>query len=107
MKTKLGTILSALLLLAVLALPSINQWVHLAEDHHLETQCSENKLHFHAVEMDCSLNATFTSPYTSIDIFSFSLFEAQEEPFLPLKKEQKPSVVSKAFFHLRAPPFLL
>ena len=107
MKTKLGSILSALLLLAVLALPSINQWVHLAEDHHLEAKCSENNLHFHVEEMDCSLNATFTSPYTPIDIIIIPFFEVKAEPLFPLKKEQKPNVVSKAFFRLRAPPLLL
>lgn len=63
MKTKLGSILIAFLLLGVLTLPTANQWIHLSEGHHLEEHCTESSTHFHKKELACELIATFTSPY--------------------------------------------
>lgn len=107
MNTKKSSVLCAFLLLAVLALPSISQWNHLAADHHQEVECSENSLHFHTEEINCALTATFTPPYTPNNLLVFTLLEVQEEPFHITKKEPLLTVNAKEYFQLRAPPFLL
>ena len=104
---RVNSILIAFLLLAILVLPNINQWIHLAEDHHKEVLCVENNLHFHADELGCVLTATFTPPYFSIDQEPFSPLELQKTLLLPIEKTLSLKLSSTTIFRLRGPPIFL
>lgn len=107
MRYNLGSILTSIFLLGVLLTPSVNQWTHLAEEHHLEKHCTENNLHFHTTELDCDLKATFTTPYTQTVLF-FSIEKEEEglklEPIKPLLGYCLNQINP---YHLRGPPQLL
>lgn len=107
MKTKLGSILIAFLLLGVLILPAANQLIHLSEGHHLEEHCTESSTHFHKKELACELIATFTSPYAPY------WFQPTEYFVNYLKKELIQSNFENLIYghtttlYLRGPPDLL
>lgn len=107
MKTRSGNILIAFLLLGVLITPNINQFFHLANDHHKETKCQEDTLHFHQEESGCDLNATFVTPYTYIDLIDFSPYQVEKLPQLPQESSPIFQLIGETSFHLRGPPFLL
>ena len=107
MRTRVGNILIAFLLLGVLVTPNLNQLFHLVNDHHKETKCQEYTLHFHQEESGCDLNATFVTPYTHIDFIDFSPYQAGELPQLPQENSSIFQLIGETSFHLRGPPFLL
>lgn len=107
MKTKLRSVLIAFFLLGVLLLPTANQWVHLLEEHHQETQCTENSTHFHKKELACELTATFTSPYSPSFIKAPELFIADETHPLPQASFENVIYGHHITLHLRGPPHLL
>lgn len=107
MRCRTGLLLIAYLLLGVLALPNVNQWIHLFEEHHSEQHCTESKVHFHANELPCELNATFVSPYAPVDVLKPKFqkeFTYNPKPFKPFPGYNFNQVYS---FHLRGPPQLL
>lgn len=107
MRSKFGSILIPFLLLGVLLSPSIGQWVHLAEAHHDERQCTEEKVHFHAEEAFCELNATFTNPHTLAGIKTI-VFDEQVEISQDVFTASPNYFFQQInFFHLRGPPQLL
>ncbi len=107
MRSKLGNLLIPFLLLGVLLSPSIRQWVHLAEAHHDEVQCTEEKVHFHTEEISCELNATFTTPFAFQGVKAMQLIEVKNQLLQPLRPTQAYAFQQIQFFHLRGPPQLL
>lgn len=103
----MASISIAFLLLGILALPNVNQWIHLLEEHHSEQHCTENNLHFHTSERTCELNATFVSPYTPGDVLASKLHEEVRFYPRPFKLLLGYSFNHDYAFYLRGPPQLL
>lgn len=106
-KSRIGTVLIAFFLVTVLALPNLNQWAHLANDHHYEEQCFESKTHFHAEELNCALTATFTTPYTFFKGVHYVLLDNSLISQPSVERPQYLQLKSIQEFYLRGPPFLL
>ena len=106
-KTRIGNILIAFLLLGVLVTPNINQWLHLAKNHHKEVKCQGNTLHFHQEESCCDLNANFVTPYTYVALMDFSPYQAGELPHLLQDISPIFQLIRETSFRLRGPPSLL
>lgn len=106
-KTRIGTILTAYLLLTVLVLPNLNQWAHLANGHHNEERCVESKSHFHAEELSCALTATFTTPFTFFKGVHYVLLDNSLISQPAVERPQHLQLKSIQEFYLRGPPFLL
>lgn len=98
------SILIALFLFAVFALPNINQWSHLSGEHQTETSCVDNSTHFHTIEVNCTLIATFISPHTLTEPQVFSLQEQEEYACLIQSKGNLFHVITRPYFNLRGPP---
>lgn len=105
MFSRFKSILIALLLFAVFALPSINQWLHLSGEHQTETSCVDNSTHFHPKEVNCALIATFVSPHTLSKPPVLSLQEPEEYACLIQIKGNLFHVIARPYFNLRGPPF--
>lgn len=106
-RSKIASISTAFFLLGILALPNISQWIHLIEEHHTEQHCIENKVHLHATELPCELNATFVSPYTPADVLKPKFHK--EFTYKPKRFKLFPGYnFNQVYsFHLRGPPQLL
>lgn len=101
------SILIALFLFAVFALPNINQWSHLSGEHQTETSCDDKSTHFHTKEVNCALIATFISPHTLTEPQVFSLQEPVECAYLIQSKENLFHVTTRPYFNLRGPPIIV
>lgn len=107
MRSKLANVLIPFFLLGVLLSPSIGQWVHLAEAHHQEGHCTEEKVHFHAKEVNCELTATFTNPYTLLVTKATAFVKSNKISHEVFTAPQAYFFQQINFFHLRGPPQLL
>ena len=107
MRSKLGNILIPFLLLGVLFSPSIGQWVHLADAHHAEVECTEGKVHLHTTEVRCELTATFTTPYAFQSLKTPKFSEVNTILLQPIGPIQTYTFQQIQFFRLRGPPQLL
>ena len=107
MQSKLGNILIPFLLLGVLFSPSVGQWVHIADAHHAEVECTEGKVHLHTTEVHCELTATFTTPYAFQSLKAPKFIEVNTILLQPLVPTQAYAFQQIQFFHLRGPPQLL
>ena len=107
MKTRLGAFLISFCLLGTLFLPSIHQWMHLADNHHEERICSQTTTHFHESELTCSLMFTFTTPFTLVFFSPTDLLTNQAKAIKTTQQTQEHVSTQADQIHLRGPPRLL
>ncbi|WP_203295650.1 hypothetical protein [Luteirhabdus pelagi] len=99
----IASILSTLVLIGVLMLPTAVQFTHLFE-HHEHRVCTISSVHLHEKEVDCSiLHFKFSSydyTFTSFTITKWENNWPQSFVFNEIQYEKE----TPRLFHLRAPP---